>query len=470
MAANTWSSLASTDANTAGNWSAGWVPKDGDTMTMDATSVVDCILSGDIATANGVDGISIANAYTGTLNLNSNNLDSDGNVSIGTGATLTSDGTLAILYCAGDFTKVSGGNAITSDVQILMNGTGTLTCNGVSGGTLVNNSAGTITVGDAQLWSSWTNTLGTYTGGAFAHTIVGDIVRTAGTCTTATGAWTQTGTGALKWASTTTGQYPADLQANGSGTITDTYFATKKLSGNGTVTGAGTGYLYIVTIAAADIWSFTGTCACPVSILTTATTASTTAALTLQGKDLTVVRASGTGGLVVGAAVNLKGAAATAGSLLISATSGTVTTFDMVNYGLTANNVTLGRTNNVAFDFGTGSHNIAGAIAAGAVGAGTIALNFGSSKIVLGTGGTIDGSNITATSDAAIVNPMVSVVGGTVQDVIYEAGKTLNCSGGYTKDGGGNTTGEFWFGSCAERWHPAAIRERSWGFMAGTRR
>lgn len=360
---------------------------------------------------------------------------------------------------------------LPSNLTVNEGGTATVVAN-VSGNAaqyIINASGLTVTASGAQQWGSFLLTVGTYAIGSVAHTIVGNITRDAGTASN-NGAWTQTGTGNLYWGTIGAGTYPTSLTANGTGTIpTGANFNTKALAGSGSIAAAGTGYLFIY-LPTDNFWTFTGTATTPVQVNTTTSGLSTGGAITLEGKNFSIERASGANPLLLDGNLNLKGAASTAGNFLCPGTELTaygVIKFDASSYSITANNITMGNaTNAVTVDLGSGYHTISGTISRGA---GTPALNLGQSQIALMLG-TLNGSNTTITADAAITNRMASVVGGTVSNVVYEAGKTLDSSGGYTKDGGGNTTGEFWFGSSAERWHPAAIRERSWGFMAGTRR
>ncbi len=244
-------------APAAGNWSAlaNWnpdVPGAGaDVVFADASSAFGCAV--DAATA-ALASLAMA-TYTGTLTINSatTDVDSNGNVTIaGTVALGAANGDL---YCAGNLTKTAGMAALPSGLRVTMDGTGTLTCNSVVGGTLQINSAGTVTLGDTQAWS--------------------DITLTAGT-------------------------------------------------------------------------------------------------LVLAGKTILM------GGM----------------------------NFDAATVTITVSDYPLA---------------------------------------------------------------MASIVGGTVYNITNTSTLPLDCSGGYTKDGGGNI-GKFWFGSRASRQHPSAIRERSWGFAAGTRR
>jgi fibronectin-binding autotransporter adhesin len=69
MAANTWSSILSTDGNLVTNWSLGALAAT-DILTFDATSVVDCTFTAGIACA----GINATAAYTGTLNFSASSL------------------------------------------------------------------------------------------------------------------------------------------------------------------------------------------------------------------------------------------------------------------------------------------------------------------------------------------------------------------------------------------------------------
>src|SRR3990172_10379361 len=255
MAINNWVAVAAGNWSTDANWSAGLYPGNGGSgieVTFDGASQNNFAV--DIATAN----LTSLNktGYTGTLTINSATTDID------VAGAVTVAGTIALgaaggdLYCAGGLTKTTGMAALPSGLTVTMDGTGTLTCNSVSGGTLVINTAGTVTASGAQFWSNFTLTAGTYTAGATYQTIVGDIVRSAGTCTT-TGTWEQTGTGALKWTSTSDGQMPASFAGNGTGTITTvSNFNCKAVSGAGTITdGGGTGFLRFI-FPVDNFWSF----------------------------------------------------------------------------------------------------------------------------------------------------------------------------------------------------------------------
>ncbi len=94
---------------------------------------------------------------------------------------------------SGHFTKVATVNL--DDISVTLNGTGNVTCNGVSGGFVNINTAGTHTAADAQLWEGFTCTTG-YATGNFAHGIDGNI-SIAGTFAPGTAVWTMTASGTI---------------------------------------------------------------------------------------------------------------------------------------------------------------------------------------------------------------------------------------------------------------------------------
>ena len=132
--------------------------------------------SGDFAldehSASGIGDFDMT-GYTGTFTLQSYILNVDGDVTL--------DGALAqegspIIRVSGNFTKTSGMTALPADLYILLDGTGTVTCNGVLGGGLMPFTAGTLTFADAQYWSSYTFVSGTVDHDSRTLTVAGPIV------------------------------------------------------------------------------------------------------------------------------------------------------------------------------------------------------------------------------------------------------------------------------------------------------
>ncbi len=430
---------------TGSNWtsdSAGLVPAAKpaalNTVYLDASSPSTCTIDVDTAAVTLV-----TTNYTGTLHFNTL-CDLDSLVtSFPAAMTVTADASASIIV-QGNFTTLC---ALPANLTVNVTTTATVAANVATNLAqyIINASGVTVTASGNQYWGSYTSTIGTHTAGANNFTIVGSIVRTAGTCTT-TGIWTQTGTGNLKWPVIVDGQYPAELAANGVGTIpTGTSFICKKLSGNGSVTAAGTGYLNMIE-PQDNFWAFTGTITCLTYVNTTASGLSTGGAITLQGTNFIVQGSTGANPLLLDGNLNLKGDVGTPGNFLLNGAQGLVK-FDAGSYSITATNITVGHaTNAVTVDLGTGTHYISGAVTRGA---GTPTLQLGSSTIALGTGGTLSGANLTATSDAG-TGLHAKVTGLTSANTVTSVAlpitvPALDCTGGAAN--GGSNTNCWWTGT-----------------------
>jgi len=125
---NVWDPAGqSTDGNVAGNWSLGWVPKAGDTMCFDSTSVTNCTFNDNIS----CDGINITSDYSGDIDMGNSNtwaIGSDGLVTDGPG-TLDLGNSSSI--------TITSGPLDYEHVGTLEDGTSTVTFSG-AGCTIVN--------------------------------------------------------------------------------------------------------------------------------------------------------------------------------------------------------------------------------------------------------------------------------------------------------------------------------------------
>ncbi len=118
MAANTWSSVASTDWDTDANWSLGHKPTAGETATFDATSVISCTLATDVT---GI-AMAIGTGYTGTLNLNGKAVTGGAGLdftwNIGTGGTINM--AASVVTCDGNFDWSGAAGAVTRGTSTLV--------------------------------------------------------------------------------------------------------------------------------------------------------------------------------------------------------------------------------------------------------------------------------------------------------------------------------------------------------------
>jgi hypothetical protein len=176
LAANIWSGDTN-DAADVTHWSLGWVPKAGDTMRFDATSVVNCTLVAGIT----CDGIVMTSGYTGTVSCGTSLthvIGTGGIVLDGTSATWNW-GTSCVISDAGALDTGHMGT-VTAGTTTIVTVTGTANIIGTSGaqtdvpnlvigatanvtvtvslrvGTSLTNNGGTITVATTRLL--WMNT------------------------------------------------------------------------------------------------------------------------------------------------------------------------------------------------------------------------------------------------------------------------------------------------------------------------
>jgi hypothetical protein len=144
---NVWSSTGSTDYNTDANWSLGHIPTTGELAYFDATSVVNCSLSADVAP----DAITMGATYTGTLEIGTYNMAVLGDASFAGKVTMgisSNTGLTAVNFtmAAGGVWTGTGAGKITisgnfdqssvssrfnaSTATITINGNGSFTANG----------------------------------------------------------------------------------------------------------------------------------------------------------------------------------------------------------------------------------------------------------------------------------------------------------------------------------------------------
>ncbi len=126
MANNIWTNAATgNDANTAGNWSLGWVPKAGDVMYFTNVggggSEANCNLSGNI-TAGPPDEINVTAGYGGDIDMVTHDLTTSGDMTFdGTGIFDCGTGTLT---CAGNFDYKDQATWTRSTSTVHMTGSG----------------------------------------------------------------------------------------------------------------------------------------------------------------------------------------------------------------------------------------------------------------------------------------------------------------------------------------------------------
>ena len=146
-------------------------------------------------------------------------------------------------------------------MTIELNGTGNVTCNLVTGGQLIINTAGTHTLVTDSYWNNFTLTLGTIVGTSYIMKVNGNVLYTAGTATNLIIQFT--GDGNLSW-DTNTGILK-ELIVDGTKTCTLTGRGKiKKVSGAGDITGALALYF---REAVDDFWGLTGTNSAPFGYL-----------------------------------------------------------------------------------------------------------------------------------------------------------------------------------------------------------
>lgn len=264
--------------------------------------------------------------------------------------------------------------------------------------------------------------------GGFDLSVVGDVLYTSGTYT-GTGSITLTNDGNLSWNIYNQGIYHL-IQENGvTTTLTGTVYYSKTTLGNGVIAGAQQFILRSPLADNAFVQDPAHTLGCASLIVQMGANysngavygSSLSADLQLQTTDATFTF---TGDVNLGTA-NLR---------LRDRVNGGVSTLNMNGKSLTVGGIFVGMAG--AFDrsghldLSTGSHKITGAVISGNAANLGNAIDYGSSYVEL-TGGSINGSNITASCDAGACH----IQGGTLSNGADPSG-AVHCHG--TTDGGGN--------------------------------
>ncbi len=372
-AANAWESVEGGEDDTG-------PPGIGDTVVL-ASGAGPCTLDENSAAL----GILVMNGYNNTLAMGVNSISVNGDASL--------DGTItasagANMYFSQNFTKVIGMTALPAALNIELDGTGNVACNGVAGGALIINTAGTHTAVDAGLWDSFTLTAGTYVDGGFAHTITGAVDMGAGVLT-GTSIWAMTGTTTFK--SSFANAIPKDLRVDGTVTTVNPAY-TRRLSGTGEViSGGGTIALSIPNPTVAW-WGFTGTMTALLTVFIT-NDVGPGSDLTLANKLLIRAESGGSRTLTMDGNTYVPPGHKTT----FDATSaGTKMSVVFGEYSINTPDLWLGAAaggadKSAGVDFGTAAHKITNLKNQHADNV-NCTVDFGSSYIEIGTGGTLDGS------------------------------------------------------------------------------
>ena len=183
-----WSAAEWSEAdNNAKNHAA---PVDGDAVVFTANSSAAITLD-----ADQID-IELASfdmtGYAGTFAMGEDDLDVDGPVTLDGTITASTGGRI---YCDTHFIKTAGMTALPSVLYIVLDGTGNVTCNSVTGGFLAVNTAATHTLADDGYFSGYWQNAGTLVGTGYTLYVNGAVYRSGGTVTNVT--VEQTGTSNL---------------------------------------------------------------------------------------------------------------------------------------------------------------------------------------------------------------------------------------------------------------------------------
>lgn len=390
------------------------------TITLDADQI-DIELAGfDMQVGNPGTG------YAGTFAMGANNLDVDGACVLA--GTITGTGKIE---CSGNFTTRSALDAaLPSTLTIELNGTGTSLTVSTGGGALVINTAGTITLANDNYFDSYTQTQASTAFIGTGHTLYasGHVVYTAGVVTNLS--VVQSGTANLDWSSTS---YPLlDYQTAASAVITLTGWSyAKAVTLNDSSTLAGSSYaLQARNPAANDFYDCgTATVSAQITILldnyrsNSGTLKSSTKITIASGNDKTLTQS----GLI---------SSPTATNIYSTIDN----TYAWLILGITSSDlgvVVLGLNTSVRagrLDLANGAYAVTIASVAAGYSGQANQLDFGDAVITLS--GTINGTDITCTTDASGTHPIIH--GGTVQNVDMPLDdEALDCTDNVA-DGGSN--------------------------------
>lgn len=344
----------------------------------------------------------------------------------------------AEIQCSGHFEKDITVCVLSDNVNILLDGTGDVTCNSKTGGKVeVDAGGGTHTAvesGYTAEWYSFTLTGGTYDDGGIDHNIETAISLAGGTLTS-TGKWTLTASGTVL-ASTYTRTMaelaiPTGVEAELTG---NTY--TKKITAVGTarIHGAGELRLYQPTAA---WWNVAATVSfeCDVNIFRSSAE---------PGADIVLADANLLFGSNSDRTITMThdidiGAGGSGGVLTLGATVGKKYTLDINGSAFTGKQMIIGDTNATTgsgiFHCGEGTITVgAGGIARGHASNNANEFHFDSARI-------LSSGDINLAGFTAITNVGAKVIGGTLTNVVV-TGARLNATQGVT-DGGGNSNVRF---------------------------
>ena len=312
-------------------------PSIGDTVIFTANSTAAMTL--DENSAAGLASLTMT-GYTGTLACGGNFIDVDGNAILD-GTILALIGPQINIKCSGDLT-LAAGMAIGSTVGILLDGTGTLTTNGVEMGALTFNSAGTHAPQDNIILN-------------------GALTYTAGTWTRGTAAITLAASAILSWNTGPSRLYHLIVN-NGVTAILAADTKAGKVTNNGAITTA-TGKALYVQVGEIGWWgSVLGTTSCKLVVRNTTNS---------PGNDVTLADQDCEVSSTVSHSMAMDGALDIGtGDLAVRSPNADFSVgLDMVKYALTCNNIKLGataaNTGNGQLHLGSGIAKIAGNITEG---------------------------------------------------------------------------------------------------------
>ena len=338
----------------------------------------------------------------------------------------------AEIQCSGHFEKDITVCVLSDNVNILLDGTGDVTCNSKTGGKVeVDAGGGTHTAvesGYTAEWYSFTLTGGTYDDGGIDHNIETAISLAGGTLTS-TGKWTLTANGTVVAASYTRTMAELAVLTGVEAELTgNTYTKKITVEGTGTVVGAGTLYLYQPSVA--GWWNTTQTLGCNVAVFKVSVEPGND--INLDGKDLTF---AGNADRSITMTHNIS---LGAGSLKLQPTSDKVYTLDINGKALTSEQVIIGSgttSGSGILKCGEGTITVgAGGIARGHASNNANEFHFDSVRI-------LSSGDINLAGFTAITNVGAKVIGGTLTNVTV-TGAPLNATQGVT-DGGGNSNVRF---------------------------
>jgi len=437
--AGTTFQLGGIDSNwsTEGNWTNG-KPAAGFLDAVFDGSSPDCDLDENSA---ALDSLTMTD-YTGELDLCNSTLDIDGHGAFGGTVSVSGTGDIEV---SGNFTKTAG-MTFQADIPVELNGTGSITTAGVSGGDVTVNTAGTHQQVDEALWEALELVLGTYDQNNQGVTLVGTFHINGGSYTDgggtltigehlgATAIGTLTATGLFKmnggvnryiaWPHSSKQIPSLEIAAGCTAVPTDTVWAKTTITGAGNI-GNSAETVGIYPDCSDNFWTLAGTCGSNLEFYATANR--TTGGAFNMANSADIIFRSAVDELSFTADGDITGV----GTLHVFAhDDGNRVVLDMDEYALEATTVTPGRQGkgDGSIDFGSGAHTITNFARAHADNTANAA-DFATCTINMS--GTMDGTGITfSNTTGRICN------GGTLANIDCSGTNELYAVG--CVDGGSN--------------------------------